>query len=254
MSTRAETEIKTKASRKIINPKIQYLEGPNSRGDELLFSFKVFWQMLNGFRKLHFIGPCVTVFGSARFPEDHEDYKKAREIGRLISELGLTVMTGGGPGIMEAANRGAYESGGYSVGCSIKLPAEQTENPYMHKSVHLDYFFVRKVLLLKYSYAFVVMPGGFGTLDELFETLTLIQTGILGNFPVVVIDKKYFKEVINMVDNMMTEKTISPQDRELVLFTDDTEEGVRHIKKFICDNYDVRLKKNKPHWWLGESK
>lgn len=254
MSIATETKKERQLSQKIIDPKTQYLEGPNSRGNELLFSFKVFWQMLNGFRKMHFIGPCVTVFGSARFKEDHIDYKKARELGKLISELGFTVMTGGGPGIMEAANRGAFESGGYSVGCSIKLPHEQTENAYMHKNVHLDFFFVRKVLLLKYSYAFVVMPGGFGTLDELFETLTLIQTGIIDNFPVVVVDKEYFKEVIAMVDNMTIEKTISPEDRELVLFTDDPEEGIRHIKKYICDNYDVRLKANKPLWWLGESK
>lgn len=239
---------------KIINPKTQFLDGPNGRGDELVFSLKVFWQFLNGFRKLHFIGPCVTVFGSARFKEDHEDYIKARELGKQISQLGLTVMTGGGPGIMEAANRGAFENGGYSVGCSIKLPAEQSENPYMHKSVHLDYFFVRKVLLLKYSYAFIVMPGGFGTLDELFETLTLIQTGIVNNFPVVVVDTNYFKEVQAMVDKMIEEKTISEEDRELVLFTDDTKEATDHIKRFICDNYDIKQKSNKPLWWLGESK
>lgn len=240
--------------KKIINHETQYLEGPNGRGDELLFSFKVFWQLINGFRKLHFIGPCVTVFGSARFAEDHDDYQKAQELGKRVSQLGLTVMTGGGPGIMEAANRGAFENGGYSVGCSIKLPQEQSENPYMHKSVHLDHFFVRKVLLLKYSYAFVVMPGGFGTLDELFETLTLIQTGIIQNFPVVVVDTDYFKEVITMVDNMTREQTISPKDRELLLFTDSIDDAVDHIQKFICDNYDIKQKSQKPLWWLGESK
>lgn len=239
---------------KVINTKLQFLEGPDSRGKELTFLFRAMRQLFRGFRKLHFVGPCISVFGSARFDENHPDYIKAREIGALISSMGFSVMTGGGPGIMEAANRGAHESGGYSVGCSIKLPNEQGENPYMHKSVKFDYFFIRKVLLLKYSYAFVVMAGGFGTLDELFETVTLIQTGILADFPVVVIGTDYYKDVLEQIDKMLEEETISPQDRDLILFTDNIDEAMSHIKKYISKNYEIKAKSAKPLWWLGESK
>src|SRR5689334_13737393 len=144
----------------IIPPKEHvYLEGPKSRGYELKFAWKVFWQFIKGFRTLHFVGPCVTVFGSARFKEDHIYYKQARSLGKRIAELGLTTMTGGGPGIMEAANRGAFESGGVSVGCNIQLPFEQQPNPYTNRSITFEYFFLRKVMLIKYSYAFVIMPG-----------------------------------------------------------------------------------------------
>lgn len=238
----------------LINRKTQYLDGPNSRGHEFLFILKVIWQFFNGFRKLHFIGPCITVFGSARFNEDHPQYVKARQLGKRIAQLGFTTMSGGGPGIMEAANRGAYENGGYSVGCTIELAHEQDENPYMHRSVHFNYFFVRKVLLLKYSYAFVVMPGGFGTLDELFETVTLIQTGIINQFPIVVLGTKYFRPVLEMINKMEDEHTISETDRKLILFTDDIEESIDHISKFVAKNYAVRPKKKSPLWWLGEKK
>jgi uncharacterized protein (TIGR00730 family) len=169
---------------------IQSLEGPKSRQSELKFIFQVGWQFLKGFRALHFVGPCVTVFGSARFGPDHRYYELARKIGRAISGLGFTVMTGGGPGLMEAANRGVFEAGGRSVGCNIRLPYEQQPNRYMQQKVTINFFFVRKVLLVKYSYAFVVMPGGWGTMDELFETLTLVQTGILHHFPVVLMDRE----------------------------------------------------------------
>jgi len=238
---------------KIINSKSQFLNGPNSRGSEFSFSVSVMLQLIKGFRKLHFIGPAITVFGSARFQETHRYYKWAYEVGHEISKLGFTTMTGGGPGIMEAANRGAYENEGHSVGCSIVLPQEQTNNPYMHKYIEFDYFFVRKVLLLKYSYAFIVMPGGYGTLDELFETLTLIQTAIIQDFPVVIYGTEFFTDVQNMIDNMIKEKTISSKDRELILFTDNTSEGIDHIRKYISSNYEVKEKKTKPFWWLGES-
>jgi uncharacterized protein (TIGR00730 family) len=158
------------------------------------------------------------------------------------------VMTGGGPGIMEAANRGAFERGGVSVGCTIKLPREQESNPYMTRVVDFDYFFVRKVLLTKYSYAFVVMPGGFGTLDELFETLTLIQTGTVHQFPVVIMGKEYYKDVHEMIHKMIEEKTISPNDHHLIKFTDDPAEAIEHIRHFIRKNYKVLRKA----WWLGE--
>ena len=151
-----------------------FLEGPRSRFAEFCTLLRVMRDFLRGYRALHFVGPCVTVFGSARIKPDDPHYELALKMGAAIARLGFTVMTGGGPGIMEAANRGAKEVGGRSVGCNIELPFEQTSNRYLDRCVRLHYFFVRKALLIKYSYAFVVMPGGVGTLDELFEALTLI--------------------------------------------------------------------------------
>src|SRR5215471_5155273 len=180
-----EDNKKSSQHRKRFFSERKFLEGPRTRIKELAFTMEVVGEFIRGFRALHFVGPCVTVFGSARFNENHPYYKMAREMGAGIASMGFTVMTGGGPGIMEAANRGAHEAGGYSVGCNILLPGEQKANPYLDKWITLDHFFVRKVLLLKYSYAFVVMPGGFGTMDELFETLTLIQTGKMYSFPVI---------------------------------------------------------------------
>jgi len=235
--------------KRVINANAQFLSGPNSRGKELLFVFKVFFQFIRGFRKLHFVGPCITVFGSARFKEDNTYYQQAYQIGKSLSELGFAVITGGGPGIMEAANKGAYDGGGESIGCTIKLPKEQHNNPYMTKFVSFDYFFVRKVLLTKYSYGFIVMPGGFGTLDELFETLTLIQTGILNNFPVVVMGTRYYQDVVELLPKMIQDKTISPDDQHLIKFTDDVDEAINHISTYISKNYKVRYKAS---WMLGE--
>jgi len=232
-----------------LDPDSQFLAGPNSRGKEFIFLVRVFFQFLNGFRKLHFMGPCITVFGSARFTEDNIYYQKARELGRQLGELGFVIVTGGGPGIMEASNRGAMDAGAYSVGCTIKLPREQKSNPYLTRTIEFDHFFVRKVLLVKYSYAFVVMPGGFVTLDEFLETLTLIQTGTLHNFPVVIIGKEYYKDVREMIDKMIAEKTISPDDQHLILFTDEVSEAVEHIMNYIRVNYKVSYK---PWWLLGE--
>src|SRR5215217_6744081 len=178
----------------VIPPKEQiYLEGPKNRRYELRFAWKVFTQFIKAFRTLHYVGPCITVFGSARFKEDNIYYQQAREFGKRIAEAGFTTVTGGGPGIMEAANRGAYENGGMSVGCNIRLPFEQVGNKYVHKSYTFEHFFVRKTLLIKYSYAFIILPGGFGTMDEFFETLTLIQTKTLTTFPMVLIGKQYYK-------------------------------------------------------------
>ena len=238
--------------KKVLDPKLQYLDGPNGRGRELRFSIKVMFQLLKGFRKLHFIGPCITVFGSARFPSTNQYYIKAKELAKVLSEMGFTIMTGGGPGIMEAANRGAFENGGRSVGCTIKLPSEQKHNPYMDTWIDFDFFFVRKVLLLKYSYAFIVMPGGFGTLDELFETVTLIQTAILHNFPIVVMGKDYYNDIINLIKVMESNEAISPKDNELILFTDDKNEAIDHIKKYIQAHYEVHSKTRKPLLFLGE--
>jgi uncharacterized protein (TIGR00730 family) len=229
-----------------------FLEGPKERSSELLFAFRVFQQFVKGFRTLHFVGPCITVFGSARFKEDHPYYEAAREFGKRIAGLGFTTMTGGGPGIMEAANRGAFENNGKSVGCNIKLPFEQTGNPYVHSSFTFEHFFVRKVLLVKYSYAFIIMPGGVGTMDEFFEILTLVQTDTVTDFPIVLYGKSYYKEMLDMLEKMVEEKTISPEDLKLLLVTDDINEAIEHISKYIRKNYVVKTRK--PSWWLFEKK
>lgn len=237
----------------VVTPKKQvYLDGPKSRGYELFFAWRVFWQFIKGFRNLHFAGPCITVFGSARFKEEHPYYAAARNFGKRIAELGFTTMTGGGPGIMEAANRGAFENGGTSVGCNIQLPFEQHINPYMNKSVTFEHFFVRKVLLTKYSYAFIIMPGGFGTMDELFETLTLVQTKTITQFPVVLYGKEYYTELWDMFEHMAEKGTISKEDLSLVLLTDDIDEAMQHIQTYIRKNY--KIKPRKRLWWLFEKR
>ena len=230
--------------------KLVYLEGPKSRSYELNFAFKVFKQFINGFRILHFAGPCITVFGSARFKEDHPYYQAAREFGKQIAALGFTTMTGGGPGIMEAANRGAFENNGMSVGCNIILPHEQKENSYLHKSVTFEYFFIRKTMMMKYSYAFIIMPGGFGTMDEFFETLTLVQTGSITLFPIVLYGKEYYKELMATIEEMVKAETISPDDLKLVLLTDDINDAIDHIRKYITTNYSIKHRKKL--WWLFE--
>lgn len=227
-----------------------YLEGPKSRGYEFLFAMRVWSQFIKGFRALHFVGPCITVFGSARFTEDNIYYQKAREFGKRIAQLGLTTITGGGPGIMEAANRGAYESGGTSIGCNIKLPFEQHYNPYLTKSITFEHFFVRKVLLVKYSYAFIIMPGGFGTMDEFFETLTLVQTRSITEFPIVIFGKQFYKELVETLEAMAKQGTIARDDLKLVLVTDDIDEAMRHIAQYITANYTVKKRKRLP--WLFE--
>src|SRR6478672_4890997 len=215
---------------RIIPPKQHvYLEGPKSRSYELGFAWKVFRQFIKGFRTLHFVGPCITVFGSARFKENDFFYGKAKEFGKRISEIGFTTMTGGGPGIMEAANRGAFENGGASIGCNIQLPFEQKANAYLTVSITFEHFFVRKVLLAKYSYAFIIMPGGFGTMDEFFETLTLVQTKMITQFPIVLFGKTYFKELWEFLEFMAEAGTISREDLQLVMLTDNHDEAMSHI-------------------------
>ena len=242
---------KSKKSDPIIPPKEHvYLEGPKSRGYELKFAWKVFWELITAIRTLHFIGPCITVFGSARFKEDHKYYICAREFGKRIAGLGFTTLTGGGPGIMEAANRGAFENDGRSVGCNIKLPFEQTHNQYMHKWMTFEFFFTRKTMLIKYSYAFIIMPGGFGTMDELFETLTLVQTKTIHGFPVVLFGKDFYEELMDVMHHMATKGTISEEDLSLVLLTDDVGEAMDHIRKYIQTNYQIKPRKRK--WWLLE--
>ena len=207
-----------------------FLEGPSRRRSELVRAIKIFIEFIRGFRQLHFLGPCVTVFGSARFDEQHRYYGLAREMGRRLATAGFAVMTGGGPGIMEAANRGARDVGGLSVGCNIRLPQEQQHNPYLDKWVEFHYFFVRKVMLVKYSYAFVVMPGGFGTLDEIFETLTLVQTGKIKDFPIVLMGVSYWQPLVDFLrDRLVTEGTVDADDPDRVLLTDSPDEALRHI-------------------------
>jgi len=195
-------------------------------------ALRIFREFLRGFRRLRRLGPCVTVFGSARFEEDHRYYQLAREMGRRISQAGYTVMTGGGPGIMEAANRGARDVGGHSAGCSIRLPEEQEPNPYLDRFVEFDHFFVRKVMLVRYSKAFVVMPGGFGTLDEVFETATLIQTGKIENFPIVAIGSDYWGHLAEFAQQaLIRNETISPEDLDLVSITDSLDEAMEIIQR-----------------------
>jgi uncharacterized protein (TIGR00730 family) len=239
--------------KRIIPPKQHvFLDGPKSRTYELGFAIRVFRQFIKGFRTLFFVGPCITVFGSARFKEDHPYYVAAREFGKRIAGMGFTTMTGGGPGIMEAANRGAFENEGYSVGCNIRLPFEQKSNPYLHRSVTFEHFFVRKVLLIKYSYAFIIMPGGFGTMDEFFQTITLIQTKTLIQFPIVLFGKTYFQPLVAFIQFMAEQGTISKEDLDLVLVTDDMDEAMEHIRLYIDKNYTV--KPRKPIWWLLEKR
>lgn len=214
-----------------LKTEIQFLEGPQSRWKDFKYAVSVFFEFIKGFRALHFVGPCVTVFGSARFKEDHIFYKQARELSGEIAKLGFTIMTGGGPGIMEAANRGAKDVGGKSVGCNIILPSEQHHNPYLDKWVDIKYFFLRKMLLIKYSYAFVVMPGGFGTLDEFYEALTLVQTKKIEMFPIIIWDESFYQKVLDHNRYMFEQGTISRNDENLYLVSGSIEETVSYIKE-----------------------
>lgn len=228
------------------------LEGPRSRTGEFVQLLRVMRDFLRGFRVLHFVGPCVTAFGSARIPENSPHYLLARQMGAAIARLGFTVMTGGGPGIMEAANRGAKDVGGRSVGCNIELPVEQHPNAYLDRCVTLHYFFVRKTLLVKYSYAFVVFPGGAGTVDELFEALTLIQTGKIENFPIVIMGTDYWSELLALLQKMARLGTISPRDLELVYATDSVEDAISHIRKKALTPFGLKLRTRHPLRLLGE--
>lgn len=229
------------------------LEGPHSRTRELFLVLRAARDLIRGFRVLHFVGPCVTVFGSARFQEGHRYYELARQVGAGLARLGFTVMTGGGPGIMEAANRGAKEAGGRSVGCNIELPHEQAPNPYLDRWATFRYFFTRKVLLVKYSYAFIVMPGGLGTMDELFESLTLIQTGKIQNFPVVLMGRDYWLNLLELLDRMVVDGTISASDLQLLFVTDDVDEALRHVRSHAVEQFGLkRGKAPRRLWILGE--
>jgi uncharacterized protein (TIGR00730 family) len=228
------------------------LEGPHSRTREFWLVARALRDFIAGFRALHFVGPCVTVFGSARYGADHPYYAVARDVGAAVTRLGFTVMTGGGPGLMEAANRGAREAGGGSVGCNIALPFEQAPNPYLDRWVTCRYFFVRKVLLFKYSYAFIALPGGLGTLDELSEALTLIQTGKVANFPIVLIGRSYWQPFVDMLSHMTIEGTIGASDLKLLMVTDSIADAMAHIHQHGIEPFGLRRRVVKPSPLLGE--
>ena len=197
--------------------------------------FKIMGEFVNGFEKMSLIGPCVSIFGSARTPEDARYYQLTVETAKAISEAGYGVITGGGPGIMEAGNRGAHQAKGISVGLNIDLPFEQHDNDYINpdKSIDFDYFFVRKVMFVKYSQGFVVMPGGFGTLDELFEAITLIQTRKIARFPIILVGSDYWGGLIDWIKNTMVSwGTISPEDLDLIHLVDSADEVVSIIDAF----------------------
>ncbi|WP_028525690.1 LOG family protein [Runella limosa] len=200
--------------------------------------FKVLAEFVEGFDKLAKIGPCVSIFGSARTKPDHPYYRMTEEIAAKLVRHGYGVITGGGPGIMEAGNKGAFEQGGKSVGLNIVLPFEQHSNLYIDadKNINFDFFFVRKVMFVKYAQGFVVMPGGFGTLDELFEALTLIQTKKIGRFPIVLVGRSYWSGLIDWIKDTMleTERNINPEDLKLFSVVDTAEEAVKVIDDFYA--------------------
>ncbi|MBX3101117.1 MAG: TIGR00730 family Rossman fold protein [Bacteroidetes bacterium] len=231
---------------------LEFLTRRRSRWKEFRFALKVMWEFIRGFRTLHFVGPCITIFGSARFGPGNPWYGLGERMGAEMVRLGFTVMTGGGPGIMEAGNKGAYQAGGLSAGCNIILPFEQQANPYVQRNVNIRYFFVRKVLLLKYSYGFIILPGGLGTLDELFETITLLQTQTMKNLPVVLMGKEYWRNLLALLEDLAREGAIDTADIDLMLVTDDPEEATAHIRKYALPRYRQEQAPRKRWWLFGE--
>ncbi len=232
------------------------LAGPHSRLEELRQLFRIFFECLRGYRGLHFAGPCVTIFGSARFGENHPYYKLTRQVGSQIARLGFTVMTGGGPGLMEAANRGAKEAGGRSVGCNIILPKEQKPNPYVDLWLEFRYFFIRKLMLAKYSYAFIAMPGGFGTADEFFEIATLVQTGKMKQFPIILMGKRYWAPLLGMFkQSMLKEGAIDQADIDRIFVSDSPKEVSSYIRRHTLKPFGLTYKTmTRPKFFLFERK
>jgi uncharacterized protein (TIGR00730 family) len=208
-----------------------FLSGRREHDEELVTAGRVFLEFVRGFSLLSELGRCVTVFGSARFGEGHRYYQLARSLGRRLAEEGYTVITGGGPGIMEAANRGAKEGGGLSVGCNIRLPEEQKPNAFLDRFVEFEYFFVRKVMLVKYSCGFITLPGGFGTMDELFETITLIQSRKIEKFPLIAMGSDFWLNMVSIRDAAIAEGTIDEEDLDLYTRTDDIEAAIRLLNQ-----------------------
>jgi uncharacterized protein (TIGR00730 family) len=233
------------------------LEGPQPRRFEFVHAVGIFREYFWALRRLHFLGPCVTVFGSARVGRDEPLYESGRIIGSELVDAGFTVMTGGGPGLMEAANRGAREARGRSIGCNIVLPVEQQPNPYLDEVVNFDHFFIRKVMLVKYSYGFIALPGGFGTMDEVYEAATLMQTGKIDDFPLVLFGSEFWTPFLDaMRDHMLSAGTIGPGDLGRFHVTDDPVEAVRYVREIAMRKFALREGRPHPrrHWWLGERK
>jgi len=215
----------------VVGAEAEFLAGGHGHAENTESAVRIFLEFLRGFQFLNIDQPMVTVFGSARFQEGHPHYELSRQMGRSLAEAGYAVMTGGGPGVMEAANRGAREAGGLSIGANIHLPLEQWPNPYLDRVMTFEHFFVRKVMMVKYSKAFVIMPGGFGTIDELFEAITLMQTGKMEPFPVVLMGTEFWKPMMDfLAERMVIEGTIARQDLDLVRMTDSCDEAVRIIQ------------------------
>ena len=209
-----------------------FLKTRQGRQDNVEGAVRIFLEFLRGFEFLKIDQPCVTVFGSARFPEGNPHYEQARAMGRALAEQGFAVMTGGGPGIMEAANRGCKEAGGLSLGANIHLPREQHPNPYIDRFMEFEHFFVRKVMMVKFSCAFVLCPGGFGTFDEAFETFTLMQTHKIEDFPVIGLGSDFWQPLVDFLnEKLVTAGTISAGDFAMLKITDDVDEAARYIKE-----------------------
>lgn len=229
--------------------KIIYLDSPKKGIWEIGFALKVAWQFIFNARRLHNIGPGITVFGSARLEEGSFYYEAAREFGKRIAMMKFTTITGGGPGIMEAANKGAFEAEGVSVGMNIVLPHEQHENPYLTDSVVFEHFFTRKVMLVKHSYGFIIMPGGFGTMDEFFEIITLIQTKSVDRYPIVLFGTTFYQPILDLMHSFAKAGTIAPIDIDLVFLTDDIDDAMDYIQQFINRRYNILPQR--PRWrWL----
>jgi uncharacterized protein (TIGR00730 family) len=211
-----------------------FLEGAQNHWQDIVRTVGISREFMRGFKLLRNIGPCVTVFGSSRFTEDHPYYQLGVAVGAALGEAGFTIMTGGGPGIMEAANRGAQQVGALSVGCNIQLPAEQQPNKFLDLQTEFQHFFVRKVMLVKFSCAFVVLPGGFGTMDEIFETLNLIETKKIQDFPLVIMGEEYWQEMDDFIrTKMLNEKTISGSDADRLFMTNSPEQMIDYINAHI---------------------
>lgn len=252
--TNSKKHLSERRAEKAASQEQRFLHGPQPRSFEFRRVLRILSEVIKGFRRLHFVGPCVTVFGSARFPETHPYYELTREMGRELAKTGFSVMTGGGPGLMEAANRGAKDAGGVSIGCNIVLPHEQKPSPYLDMVIEFRYFFIRKLMLAKYSYAFIAAPGGFGTMDELFEIATLIQTGKLKQFPLILLGSEYWKPLVEFLRaTMLKEGAIHADDIESLVITDSPQEAAELIRaRALLEfglTYGPRVKRR---WFLFE--
>jgi uncharacterized protein (TIGR00730 family) len=227
------------------NDEREFLVGARTLENEMERLKRISKEFENGFSKLFKIGPAVTVFGSARYKEGHPYYELTRQVGHALAEAGFTVLTGGGPGLMEAANRGAYEAGGKSYGLNIILPHEQKPNPYVLDSIEFRYFFIRKVMLVKYSCAFIIMPGGLGTLDEMYEAATLIQCRKIGPFPLILMDKKFWKNVKELTKHQVDQGAVGKDEIGFALRVDTPEKAVKTILRSIPDEVREKLNKKK---------